>query len=106
MADVPYGKLLAEPGHTVRQQLPHVRTITDVEVTADGIALVVSTEGGEAAGVYLFDVRNPPDARPAAFLAMPSGVHTATTAMIDGRRYVFAAKNAPDPALVIIELLQ
>ena len=35
---------------------------------------------------------------------MADGIHTATIADIDGRRYVFAARNPEDPALLIYDI--
>jgi hypothetical protein len=84
--------------------LQHVRTVSDVEVSADGEVLMLSTEGGTRAGLYLYDLANP--ARPTLLdnTHVDQGLHTATFGEIGGRRYAFTARNPPDPALVIFDV--
>jgi hypothetical protein len=86
--------------------LEGVGTVGDVEVSADGGVLLVAADRGAAAGLYLFSLADPE--RPARIAAaeIPEGVHTATIAEIAGHRYAFAAKNPPNPALLIYELPQ
>jgi hypothetical protein len=85
--------------------VPDVTTVSDVEVSADGAVLMLSTEQGEREGLYLYGLADP--AAPAFLdsVSVPTrGLHTATFGEIGGRRYAFAAKNAPDPALLIFDV--
>jgi hypothetical protein len=84
--------------------VPDINTVSDVEVSADGAVLLFSGEGGANGGIYLYDLADP--VHP-AFLdsALASGgVHTATFSEIGGKRYVFAARNPPQPALLIYDV--
>jgi len=84
--------------------VPGINTVSDVEVSADGAVLLFSGEGGPNGGIYLYDLTDP--AHP-AFLDSAlanGGVHTATFGEIGGKRYVFAARNQPDPALLIYDV--
>jgi hypothetical protein len=84
--------------------MPGINTVSDVEVSADGAVLLFSGEGGPNGGIYLYDLADP--VRP-AFLDSAlanGGVHTATFGEIGGKRYVFAARNPPDPALLIYDV--
>jgi hypothetical protein len=82
-----------------------IGTVSDVEVSADGRLLVFSAEGGPGQGVYFYSLAADP-ARPALITSYPveGGVHTLTIAQIGGRRYVFAAKNPANPALLILDV--
>lgn len=75
-----------------------VITVSDVEVTADGKALVLSTERETAGGVYIYSLANPAKPVYLARALAPRGMHTAAVADINGRRYVFAAKNSEGTA--------
>jgi hypothetical protein len=92
------------PDHLGDLALDGVGTVGDVEVSADGAVLLLATERGPAAGLYLFSLADPERPAPLASVMFPEGVHTATLADIGGRRYAFAAKNPPAPALLIYEL--
>jgi hypothetical protein len=92
------------PGHLGELALDDVGTVGDVEVSADGAVLLLATERGPAAGLYLFSLADPERPAALASVVFPEGVHTATLADIGGRRYAFAAKNPPSPALLIFEL--
>jgi hypothetical protein len=85
--------------------VPGVGTVSDVEVSADGKLLMFSAENGSGAGIYFYSLAADP-ARPAFLFRHPvsSGVHTATFAAIGGRQYVFAAKNPPSPALLVLDV--
>jgi hypothetical protein len=84
--------------------LADVGTVSDVQVSDDRTLLVFSAELGANAGLYVYDVTDPrtPVFRDSATVA--DGLHTATLAEIGGGRYVFAARNPPDPALVIYDI--
>ena len=82
-----------------------ISTVSDVEVSADGRLLMFSAEGGAAAVVHFYSLVTDP-ARPQRLADYPvsDGVHTATFAEIGGRRYVFAAKDPPSPALLVLDV--
>lgn len=93
--------------------VPHIGTVSDVQVSEDGQVLVLSGERGVGSGgIYLYNLSNP--AQP-AFVGSAevgdAGVHTVTLSTINGRQYVFAALNpgfqsgpAGDPALHIYDV--
>jgi hypothetical protein len=85
-------------------KVPDIFTVSDIEVSDDGQLLLFSTEGGNNAGVFLYDLTDP---RRPTFLdsaLVSTGIHTATFGTIAGRRYVFGAKNPSDPAWVIYDV--
>ena len=84
--------------------IPGIGTVSDVEVSADGGVLMLSTELGQQAGLYLYDLADPVSPVFLDSLNVETGLHTATFAEIGGRRYAFTAKNAPDPALRIFDV--
>ncbi len=81
-----------------------VGTISDLEVSADGRHLLVTTENGGSAGLYLYSLSNP--TRPSLVGTYPvsTGLHTGTFGIIGGRTYVFAAKNPGSPALMVFDV--
>jgi hypothetical protein len=81
-----------------------ILTVSDVEVSADGVLLLASAEGGEGAGLYLYSVADP--AHPALLdtAMVDTGLHTATFASIADHHYVFAARNPSEPALMIYDV--
>lgn len=83
-----------------------IATVSDVEVSADGQRLLLTFENGPSSGFNLYSLANP--ARPAVLrgLAVGTGLHTGTFAEIGGRRYVFAAKNPPSPALLVFDVTE
>ena len=84
--------------------VPGIGTVSDVQVSEDGAVLVFSAERGANAGLYVYGLADP---RKPAFLdsaLVADGLHTATIAEIGGRRYVFAARNPKDPALLIYDI--
>jgi hypothetical protein len=85
-------------------KVPEIGTVSDVQVTDDGALLVFSAERGMNGGLYVYDLTDPrtPAFRGSAMVA--DGLHTATVAEIGGHRYVFAARNPEDPALVIYDI--
>jgi hypothetical protein len=84
--------------------VPDINTVSDVEVSGDGAVLLFSGEGGPNGGIYLYDLADPVQPVFLDSALAPGGVHTATFAEIDDRRYVFAARNQPDPALLIYDV--
>jgi hypothetical protein len=85
-------------------KVPGISTVSDVQVSEDGALLVLSTEFGAHAGLYVYDLTDP---RAPTFLdsaLVTTGLHTATVADIDGHRYVFAARNPENPALIIYDI--
>jgi hypothetical protein len=84
--------------------IPQVGTVSDVQVSDDGTALVFSTELGSNAGVFVYDLADPAAPEFQDSVLVSSGVHTATIADVGGRRLVFAAKNPPGAALRIYDV--
>ena len=83
----------------------NVTTLSDVAVTPDGKALVITAEGGSGgAGMYVYDRVDPrrPALRGSVFIAQ--GIHTGEVAVINGRTYVFAARDPASPALLIYDI--
>jgi hypothetical protein len=85
-------------------KIPMINTVSDVQVSDDGAVLVFSAERGTNAGLYVYGLADPlhPVFQDSALVA--EGIHTATVADIAGGRYVFAAKNPEDPALLIYDI--
>ncbi|MES2123155.1 MAG: Ig-like domain-containing protein [Gemmatimonadota bacterium] len=85
--------------------VPNIGTVSDVAVTPDGKALVITAENGSGgAGLYVYDRVDPrrPVLRGATFVAQ--GIHTGEIAVINGRTYVFAARDPANPALLIFDI--
>jgi hypothetical protein len=78
-------------------------TVSDVEVTDDGAVLMFGRERVAEGGVYFYSLADPEKPTPLDFVPVASGVHTATFGYIGGRRYAFAVRNAPEPALQIYD---
>jgi len=70
-----------------------ISTVSDVKTTADNKLLVASAEGGPWGGLYIYSLANPQKPVLVARDTMSTGMHTAKTADINGRKYVFATKN-------------
>ncbi len=86
--------------------VPNIGTVSDVEVSPDGNWLVFTAEGGAAAGIHVYELTNPASPTFRASLAVSSGLHTGTLAVINGKLYAFTAKNPSSPALHIYDLSQ
>jgi len=84
--------------------VPNVATVSDVQATEDGTLLVASAENGPNAGLYVYDLADPRRPSLRDSVMVDEGLHTATVSDINGRRYVFAARNPPSPALVIYDI--
>jgi hypothetical protein len=83
-----------------------VTTISDLEVSADGSRLLVTTECGKCAdaGLYVFDLADPRRPVRVGYHAVATGLHTGTFAEIGGVLYAFAARNPAEPALMIFRV--
>ena len=90
------------PGATL--VIGNIGTVGDLEVSRDGGLLLVAAERGANAGIHLFDVTAPDDPDYVARHAFREGAHTATFGYVDGRTYVFAAKNPGSPAVLIYDV--
>jgi hypothetical protein len=84
--------------------LPDVGTVSDVEVSADGRALLFTAERGTRQGVYVYGLADPAHPVRRGYLNVAFGLHTGTFAEIGGRRYVFAARNPSQPALMSFDV--
>ena len=85
--------------------VPGISTVSDLEVSDDGLVLMFSAEGGSGNGIYFYSLAaDPLRPRFMAFYPVSSGVHTATFGSVAGRRYAFAAKDPASPALVILDV--
>jgi hypothetical protein len=83
---------------------PGVGTLSDVEASADGRLLLVTTERGTSQGLHLLSLATPSQPAPIAFAEVDRGLHTGTFAEIGGRQFVFAAKNPTAPALLVYDV--
>ncbi len=84
----------------------NVGTISDVAVTADGKALVATAENFASPGLLVYDRVDPANPSLRGRVIVPEGLHTGELAVINGRSYVFAARNpgGAGPALVIYDI--
>lgn len=79
--------------------------VSDLQATEDDRTLFVSTEAGVTPGIHVFRVDSATGShQPLAFLRFEEGIHTATLGTVGGRVLLFAAKNPPNPALVIYDV--
>lgn len=81
-----------------------ITTVSDVEISPDGSLLMFSSENGPRAGLQFYRLGNPSRPAFARDYLVAGGVHTATFAIINGRTYAFAAKNPPEPRLLILDV--
>ncbi|HET8762851.1 MAG TPA: Ig-like domain-containing protein [Gemmatimonadales bacterium] len=91
--------------------IPDVGTVSDLQVSDDGTWMAVTTEYGDGAGLYLYSLASPlaPALLGSYPVASPSGgLHTGTIASINGRDYVFAARDpSPEsPAMMIFDVTE
>lgn len=89
--------------------IANVGTVSDLEVSADGSWMAVTTEYGGGAGLYLYSLADP--LAPVLIASYPvadpaGGLHTGTIATINGRTYVFAARDPlpVGPAMMIFDV--
>jgi len=86
--------------------VPGIATVSDVEVSPDGVWLVFTAEGGAGAGLYVYELTSPGTPVFRASFGVSSGLHTGSLAVIGGKLYAFTAKNPSNPALNIYDLSQ
>lgn len=85
-------------------ELVGVGTVSDVAVTPDGALLVATAESGEGNGLHLFSRSDPLNPVAVSHTPVAQGLHTGEIAVINGRTYVFAARNPSSPALMIFDI--
>lgn len=83
--------------------LPGANSVTSISGTPDNSVMVVSAEGGNAGGLFLYNLNTQ---KPAllARITVAGGLHSATAASINGRIYVFASRNlaAGQPSALMV----
>ncbi|MBA3344192.1 MAG: hypothetical protein H0T44_02665 [Gemmatimonadales bacterium] len=84
-------------------KVPSIGTVSDVEVSDDGALLMFSAERDANEGLYVYSLADPRNPTSLDSELVPGGLHTATFSRIGGRLYAFAARNPPDPALMIFD---
>jgi hypothetical protein len=78
----------------------NVVTVSDVEVSADGSLLMISTEGGGGPGFQFYSLANP--SSPSFLEAHPVGwVHTTTLGYVGGRVFAFGAKTGSGQLVIL-----
>lgn len=80
------------------------RTVSDVEVSADGRILMFSAEHGVGEGVYWYDLADPAHPIFIARSVVPGGVHTVTFGAVGGGLYAFAARDPPGPEWLVFDV--
>ena len=81
-----------------------IGTVSDVEVSSDGLLLMFSAENGPGGGLSLYSLADPVKPTFLSHFPFLEGIHTATFGEIGGRRYAFAARNPLNPALEILDV--
>lgn len=84
--------------------IPNITTVSDVAVTPDGKALVVTTEGGAGNGLYVYNRANPLKPTLAGSYLVSVGLHTGEVAVINGHTYVFAARDPGQQQIDIFDI--
>jgi len=84
--------------------LAGVGTVSDVETSASGARVLLTTERGSAAGFFIYALDGAGHPTPVTSVTESTGLHTGTFATIGGRDFVFAAKNPENPALVVYDV--
>jgi hypothetical protein len=83
---------------------PNVLTVSDVEVSDDGLLLMFSTEGGPNSGFWFYRLTDPAHPTLLDKYLVANGVHTATFARINGSLYAFGARDPSSPAQFILDV--
>lgn len=73
--------------------IDNATTVSDVAVTPGGALLVATAEGGAGAGLYLYSLADPRVPVLRGSVLVTGGLHTGEISVINGRTYVFTAKN-------------
>ncbi len=84
--------------------IANISTVSDLAVTADGKALVVTTEGGSGAGLYVYGLSNPAKPTLLGSVSVAQGLHTGEVRTMNGRTYVFAAQDPSPPQMNIYDI--
>lgn len=84
--------------------IPNITTVSDVAVTPDGKALVVTTEGGAGNGLHVYNRANPLKPTLAGSYLVSVGLHTGEVAVINGHTYVFAARDPGQQQMDIFDI--
>jgi hypothetical protein len=84
--------------------IPSIGTVSDLQVSDDGAVLVASTELGGNNGLFVYDLSSPASPVLLDSALVSQGIHTATIADIGDQRYVFAARDPGDPALLVYDI--
>ncbi|HEY3934329.1 MAG TPA: hypothetical protein VGL65_06880 [Gemmatimonadales bacterium] len=79
-------------------------TMSDVAVSPNGRMLVGTVEGGTRNGLYVWDRTDPIHPVQVAYYPVAEGLHTAETKEVNGRTYVFAARDPSKQALMIFDI--
>jgi len=86
-------------------KIPWVYIVYDVAVTADGkMVVAVGDDDSRGNGLYVYDRANPQQPQLQANYLVPDGLHRAAVSVVNGRTYVFAAKDSPGPAMMIFDI--
>jgi len=88
------------------QEIPGAGTVSDIAVTPDGKLLVATVENGNTVsnGLHVFRRSDPLAPTSVSYSYVSSGLHTGEVAVIDGRTYIFGARNPPAPSLMIFDI--
>jgi|CXWL01.1.fsa_nt_gi hypothetical protein len=81
------------PAPILEMPIANATTVSDVAVTPGNVALVATVEGGAGAGLYVYSLADPRAPVLRGSVAVADGLHTGEIAVINGRTYVFTAKN-------------
>jgi hypothetical protein len=82
----------------------NVGTVSDVEVSADGSVLMISTESGSNHGFQFYSLADPASPTFLAQHIVGTGIHTTTFGYIGGRVFAFGAKNPGSPELLVLDV--
>jgi hypothetical protein len=82
----------------------NISTVSDVEVSADGSLLMISTEGGANDGFQFYSLANPASPSFLTQHLIGTGIHTTTLGYIGGRVFAFGAKNPGSPELIVLDV--